>query len=217
MKRVLVTSDANPSSSTRVHVERFVNRYTAQPGVHLVRNISETKVNEHSWWRADYDEEYFGATIHTAFVSTEWKGHWLDWIFTAASAKELDAIASSIQDVTFFAEDGIGSPSNAEKVPQATTPKRIRVSEGVSSELLVKQVPAEYPADINLKGTVVLKATIGTDGTVRELSILSGHPLLIPAALQAAKQYKYKPFLLNGEPLIMETQITILFTPPEKK
>jgi len=96
-------------------------------------------------------------------------------------------------------------------------PTRIRVSEGVSSALLLKKVPAEYPADTNVKGVVVLAATIGTDGTVQDVKPISGDEKLIPNAVSAAKQYKYKPYYLGGEPLQVETTITIPFEPPKKK
>ena len=96
-------------------------------------------------------------------------------------------------------------------------PTRIRVSEAVSAALIVKKVPAEYPPNTDLKGIVVLAVKIGTDGSVVEVKPLSGYEKLIPNAVSAAKQYKYKPYYLGGEPLQVETTITIPFEPPKKK
>ena len=58
---------------------------------------------------------------------------------------------------------------------------------------------------------VVLKALIDTNGDVKEFSLVSGHPLLAPAALEAVKQWKYQPYLLNSQPVKVETQITVNF------
>lgn len=93
-------------------------------------------------------------------------------------------------------------------------PRRIRVSESVSKAMVIKRVPPEYPQqarDQGIQGAVVMKAEISTEGDVIEVTVVSGHPLLAPAALEAAKQWKYKPYVLNGEPIAVETQITTTF------
>ena len=76
--------------------------------------------------------------------------------------------------------------------------------------LLIKKVQPKYPEEARKKhveGTVVMKAVISHDGDVQELTVISGDPLLVSAALEAAKQAKYKPFLLNGQPIEVETKI----------
>lgn len=102
------------------------------------------------------------------------------------------------------------APAQASAVPQ-----RIRVSQGVSSGLIAKKVPPQYPQEAreqHIQGQVVLKAQISKEGDVIQLELVSGHPMLVPAAIGAVKQWKYKPYLLNGQPLIVETQITVNFT-----
>jgi protein TonB len=59
---------------------------------------------------------------------------------------------------------------------------------------------------------VVLQAVIGKDGSIQNLKMISGHPMLAPAAIEAVKQWKYKPYFLNGEPVEVDTQITVNFT-----
>jgi len=59
---------------------------------------------------------------------------------------------------------------------------------------------------------VQLTATIGKDGTVRNLEVIQGHPLLIPAALDAVRQWVYQPTLLNGQPVEVQTDIDVNFT-----
>ena len=64
----------------------------------------------------------------------------------------------------------------------------------------------------HITGSVVMKAIILQEGNVQKLLVLSGDPLLVPPAVEAAKQWKYKPYLLQGQPVEVETQITIMFS-----
>lgn len=113
-------------------------------------------------------------------------------------------------------------PGNGSSAPasNATTgpggiPQRIRVSQGVSSGLIVSKVQPIYPQDARsarIQGTVVMKAVINQLGDVVSLDLVSGHPMLVPAAMDAVKQWKYRPYLLNGNAVNVETQITVSFT-----
>jgi len=100
-------------------------------------------------------------------------------------------------------------------VPKIATPQRVRVSSGVSSGLLIRKVSPTYPPlarQARIQGTVVLQAQISKDGSIQNLQLISGHPMLAPAAIEAVKQWKYKPYLLNGEPVEVETQVQVNFT-----
>jgi protein TonB len=59
---------------------------------------------------------------------------------------------------------------------------------------------------------VILHAVISKDGSITGLSLISGHPMLAPAAIDAVKQWKYKPYLLNGEPVEVDTEVQVVFT-----
>ena len=86
-------------------------------------------------------------------------------------------------------------------VPKVATPQRVRVSSGVSTGLLIKKVTPNYPQlakQARIQGTVVLQAEISKEGTIQNLQLISGHPMLAPAAIEAVKQWRYKPYLLNG-------------------
>lgn len=79
---------------------------------------------------------------------------------------------------------------------------------------LIKQVIPKYPATAKAaraQGTVKLEVIIGTDGTVEELKVISGHPLLIEAAMAAVKQWVYTPTLLNGSPTKVLTTVDVNF------
>ena len=100
-------------------------------------------------------------------------------------------------------------------VPKIATPQRVRVSAGVTSGLLVHRVAPTYPPlarQARIQGTVILQAQISKDGNIENLQLISGHPMLAPAAIEAVKQWKYKPYLLNGEPVEVETQVQVNFT-----
>ncbi|HYG98298.1 MAG TPA: TonB family protein [Terriglobales bacterium] len=110
---------------------------------------------------------------------------------------------------------GIISSVPTTAVPKIATPQRVRVSQGVSQGLLVHQVKPTYPPlarQARIQGSVVLQAVIAKNGAIENLHLVSGHPMLAPAAIEAVKQWKYKPYFLNGEPVEVETQITVNFT-----
>ena len=114
-----------------------------------------------------------------------------------------------------FAALGQDSESTSAPAQKQELPKRVRVSEKVMQNLLIKKVQPNYPEEARRKhvqGTVVMKAVIGHEGEVQELTLVSGDPLLAPAALKAAKQWKYKPYLLQGQPVEVETQIMTVFS-----
>lgn len=104
----------------------------------------------------------------------------------------------------------VASMAAAQAVPQ-----RVRVGSGVMSGLVVKKVQPAYPAEAkaqHIQGTVVLKAIIDKEGNVASLEVVSGHPMLVPPAIEGVKQWKYKPYLLNGDPVEVETQVTVNYT-----
>lgn len=100
-------------------------------------------------------------------------------------------------------------------VPKVATPQRVRVSSGVSTGLLIKKVTPNYPPlarQARIQGSVVLQAEISKEGTIQNLQLISGHAMLAPAAIEAVKQWRYKPYLLNGEPVAVETQVVVNFS-----
>jgi protein TonB len=99
--------------------------------------------------------------------------------------------------------------------PRIAAPQRVRVSQGISQGLVVKKVSPEYPEEARrgrIQGTVVLHVIISKAGDVTMIEPVSGDPALVPAAMEAVKQWEYKPFLLNGKPFEVDTQILVNFT-----
>lgn len=102
-------------------------------------------------------------------------------------------------------------------IPASSNPeKRVRVSRGVAQALLLHQVAPVYPPEArhHVEGMVILQAVIGKDGRVRDLKALSGPKELIPAAIGAVQQWRYQPYLVNSQPVEVETQITVKFSLP---
>lgn len=99
--------------------------------------------------------------------------------------------------------------------PPKPTAARIRQGGSVQAALLVNKVQPVYPPlarQTRISGTVRLHAIISKSGSVESLEVLSGHPLLVRAAMDAVQQWRYKPTLLNGEPVEVDTTIDVIFS-----
>jgi|SRR5271165_1796272 len=111
----------------------------------------------------------------------------------------------------------VSATSNLASVPKLATaaPTRVRISQGVTKGLLIHRVEPTYPPlarAARVQGEVILSAVIDVNGSIQNLQLVSGHPMLVPSAIAAVKQWRYKPYLLNGQPVEVETQITVIFS-----
>jgi protein TonB len=98
----------------------------------------------------------------------------------------------------------------AQQKPRAPTP----VSSGVMDGKLIVKIAPSYPLlgrEMHIEGTVILQATISRGGTIANLRVVRGPVLLEQAALDAVKQWRYQPYLLNGEPVEVETTVNVVF------
>ena len=101
----------------------------------------------------------------------------------------------------------IAQPSQPEK-------HSVKLSEGVLEAQLISRIEPQYPSfarQTKTEGTVRLHAIISRDGRITALDVISGHPFLVKAALDAVRQWRYRPTMLNGEPVEVETSITVIF------
>jgi protein TonB len=99
-------------------------------------------------------------------------------------------------------------------LPPPPVTNHVRVSRMMEGNL-VRRVQPEYPPTARIahvQGQVVLSAIISKAGSIERVQVLSGHPLLVPSAVEAVKQWRYRPYILNDEPVEVETQITVNFT-----
>ncbi|OFV85787.1 MAG: energy transducer TonB [Acidobacteria bacterium RIFCSPHIGHO2_01_FULL_67_28] len=107
-----------------------------------------------------------------------------------------------------------GIPSAVPPPPKPEAPKRIRVSSGVQEAKMIHRADPTYPPlakQARIFGTVRLEAVIAADGSIQNLRVIEGHPLLVQSALQAVQQWRYQPTLLSGEPVEVVTFIEVVF------
>jgi protein TonB len=105
------------------------------------------------------------------------------------------------------------SPSVVKAVPKATAP--LKVSSGTVAGMALSQPTPVYPPiakAAHVQGVVVLHAIISKQGTIENLSVISGPPMLTTSAVDAVRRWRYRPYLLNGDPVEVETTINVNFT-----
>jgi len=110
---------------------------------------------------------------------------------------------------------GMVSGPVAPPPPKPTAPTRVKQGGNVTAASIINQTRPLYPPlarQARIQGNVVLHAIIDKDGRVAQLEVISGHPLLVQSALDAVKQWRYKPTTLNGDPVEVDTTITVTFT-----
>jgi protein TonB len=106
-------------------------------------------------------------------------------------------------------------PPVKKEAPKEVAPQRVRVGGNVQAGLIINKPTPIYPPlakQARIQGKVVLNAMISKEGTIQNLTVASGHALLIQAALDAVKRWTYRPYLLNGEPVEVSTEIEVNFT-----
>ncbi len=123
--------------------------------------------------------------------------------------------------------DSIGNGSNANSIfnpvgvvpaivppPPPPTARPPRISHMMEGNLIYKVQPVYPPLAraARIQGAVVIRAIISRNGTIENLQTLSGHPMLVGAALDAVRQWRYRPYILNGDPVEVETQVTVNFS-----
>jgi len=109
----------------------------------------------------------------------------------------------------------IGSGGSGPPPPPTKAPSRIRVGGNVQAASLVNKVTPQYPPiakTAHVSGTVVLHAIIAKDGSIQELQYMSGPPLLMKSAMDAVREWRYKPTMLNGDPVEVDTTISVVFS-----
>jgi len=138
---------------------------------------------------------------------------------------ESDAPEPSMIGVVGMENMGNGTPGNPingllSGIPTGHTavigapPPKVKLSSGVMAGNLLDKIAPQYPAiakAARIEGTVVLEATISRAGTIENLRVLSGPPMLQQAAIDAVRSWRYKPYLLNGEPVEVQTTVNIVF------
>ena len=117
--------------------------------------------------------------------------------------------AVTMDDNTCVSGSVFGGASKAKVAPHV-----VAISAGVADGMILRKTPPVYPKfaqEAHITGKVVLKATITKQGTIEGVQVLSGPKILAPSAVEAVKTWKYKPYMLDNQPVSVETNITIVF------
>ena len=129
--------------------------------------------------------------------------------FPFAGVKETSIISNSAETKTNHLPD-----SKQQNAVLGDVNQPVRVPAAAARELLIKRVEPDYPQvarEKRIQGAVILKIKIRAAGDVADVAVISGHPLLAPAAVDAVRQWKYKPYFQNGAPVTAETQVQVDF------
>jgi len=132
------------------------------------------------------------------------------WRYTPTLVGDTSVEVRTTVEVKFPPDDG-ACPSSS---PPVERPNRICVASEIEAAKLIDQIQPVYPVEARqdgIMGNVVLHVIIGKDGTVSDAKLFSGHPLLLEAARDAVRQWRYMPTLLNGQPVEVETTVTVPF------
>jgi len=158
---------------------------------------------------------------HQCVICTAANGHLLVWDAGAPNEKGLDAIVATLNSITALPQRSAaeaaqsGGQKNSEggpSKPLIAQPEKVRGSSGVAGGLLIKKVSPVYPIDARaayIQGTVVLRAEISKAGDITDLELVDGPIELAGSAVAAVRQWKYKPYLLMGQPVTVVTQIQV--------
>jgi len=183
------------------------------------------------FFRADYKQASGDGTLYVALAFTIFRGYFIGETIMAKSPEDLDMAASSLRGISFRDDkpnpecvmnaderldstDAAHTPGPSLYRSPSSDPLPIFVSSLVSTGLLTKKIPPQYPENAlkhRVQGRVVIGAVVDKHGDVEDASLVSGHPMLAPAAIEAVKQWKYRPYLLNGQPVKIETRINVVF------
>ncbi len=146
-------------------------------------------------------------------AATPLHGYMLRLSFSAASPEALEALTKTAQEIITIMPD-FGPAPDPPAASSGPPPQQIHVAPSISKGQLIYRVNPEYPMVAKhhrISGTVFLDAMIGADGSIKRMYVLEGDPALTTAALDAVKQWRYKPYLLNGQPVEVDSNISVSF------
>ena len=176
----------------------------------------------HEFYRADF--EFRQSPSHRTFLCTQSKQYFLQWNIDGLSKSAVESVISTLNAIDSVqhkvpAAASVPSDSNsaARAAQDRSQVRNVRVAQGVIQGLIIKRVQPVYPPQAEsarIHGSVVMSAIISKDGDVVDLEVLDGPIELVVSAVNAVRQWKYRPYILNGEPVKVQTQITVNYMLP---
>ena len=231
ISRVILMADPtrDPSTSAEDFVRSFVHaQVQAEQGKReLIYNVHSASYGGKQFFRADSRRLVGDGYLYFSSMATRFRDYFIGATIMAPSEERLNASADTLSEIT-FSEDVprhdcvLGPPTAIVGIMGSvvSTPggqRRARLPESVTQNLVIHRVEPSYPDDARktrVQGMVVLKTIISEKGDVEKTTFSSGDSAFENAAIEAVKQWKYKPYLVDGSPIEVETTVTIKFTAP---
>lgn len=167
------------------------------------------------FYRADFD--FSENPSHRTFVCTESKGYLLQWNITGLTKDAVEGVVSTIHSIGTAQSNALPAISTQMSADSPTTTSKpqsikVRVSQGVIQGMKIKDMAPIYPPQAkydHIQGRVLMSAVISKNGDIVDLEVLDGPIELVVSAVNAVRQWKYRPYILKGEPVDVDTQITV--------
>jgi TonB family protein len=194
--------------SCRPHLEAFAASLHASKQADLRGDIAQFTAGGLTFDRADMEFRGNVSLAHQTFVCTVVKDFLLQWNILGTSKSAVETVLATLQGIN-------GTPPAEPAASPSSLPSMVRVSAGVSAGLIVKKVQPHYPdaaRQAHIQGSVVMRAVINEAGDIADIEVIEGPMDFVPATVSAVRQWKYKPYLLMGKPMKVETQITVIYT-----
>ncbi len=179
----------------------------------LKGNIGQFAFATHDFYREDF--EYHSGISDRTTVCTSEKNYLLLWNIQGRTRKAVEIVVSTLNSLEVAPPPPQLTPPASIAPPKTATPSKVQVSQGFSTGLLIKQVRPSYPEEARnnrVQGTVLLSVAINKTGDVVDLEVVSGPIDLAVSAVNAVRLWKYRPYLLMGNPVEVETMVVVNFT-----
>jgi TonB family protein len=206
---------ASPSEDCSQYLQAVATNLHSQKAGQQKGEVTQFTVAGHDFYRGNF--EYSHGVDHGTVLCTSMKDYMVRWHIVGWSKQAIEIAVSTLKSMTpappaTMVASPTTSPAPQENGISQGTPVKVRVSPGVSTGLLIKKVQPVYPPEARyarIQGSVVMRAVINKAGDVADLEVISGPIELVVSAVNAVRKWKYRPYLLNGEPVAVQTQIVV--------
>jgi TonB family protein len=211
---------SNPDAhDCRGYLERTASNLQSQKEGKQKGDISHFTIAGHDFYRVDF--EFRTSVDHRTFLCAPIKDYLLRWNIVGWSRQAIETAVSTLNSMTAAPPPATPPKDSSPPVPESrelstgSQAKKVQLGPGVAIGLLIKRVTPIYPQEAknaHIQGTVRLKAVISKTGDVADLEVIDGPIDLAVSAVNAVRKWKYRPYLLNGEPVAVQTEITVNYS-----
>jgi TonB family protein len=207
-----VNRSGPPPQDCQHYLEALVKDVQSRKEGQQKGDVSQFAIAGHAFYRRDF--EYRRGIDHRTFLCTSSNDYLLQWNIVGWSKQAVETAVSTLQSMTASAPPSPAAPPPSTQGDQQVS-AQVQVSQGVTMGLLIKRVAPIYPADARhdrIQGTVRMRAVINKTGDIVDLEVMAGPMELVVSAVNAVRKWKYRPYLLKGEPVEVQTEIVVNYT-----